>query len=340
MKKELKDQFLPLNTVWMARDSLKKQKQTGSVRDCVKEFSSLILDIKDMSEVDKLLNFMSELQGWAQTELRRQGVQYLPSAMATADCLSDYRVTSSSTPTQKGKGHNKESNRKSYAKTSKSGGKGWKKPHDTQVKVEEKGTFSQTTRPSGCFICDGPHRARDCPKKKKLNVLMAEDGEDSGAEVLTRANPLQLLNAMRAEAIHRGLMYVELLTGGQKIVALVDSGATHNFVSTKEEARLGLKLAKDDNKLKAVNSQAQETHGMEKNMAIQMGDWKGTIDFLSVPLDDFDFILGNDFFQRAKVALFPDLNGLLIMDEKKPCFVASIIKSPKRPSWDKTMSAL
>ena len=91
-------------------------------------------------------------------------------------------------------------------------------------------------------------------------------------------------------------MYVELLIGGQKIVALVDSEATHNFVSTKEAARLGLKLARDDSKLKAVNSQAQETHGMEKNMAIQIGDWKGTIDFLSVPLDDHDFILGNDFF--------------------------------------------
>ena len=38
-----------------------------------------------------------------------------------------------------------------------------------------------------------------------------------------------------------------------------------------------------------------------------MGDWKGMIDFFSVLLDDFDFILGNDFFQRAKVALLPHL---------------------------------
>ena len=82
-------------------------------------------------------------------------------------------------------------------------------------------------------------------------------------------------------------MYVELLTGGQKIMALVDSGATHNFVSTKEAARFGLKLARDDNKLKAVNSQAQETHSMTKNMAIQMGDWKCTIDFLWMTLISF-----------------------------------------------------
>ena len=37
---------------------MKKLKQIGSIRDYVKEFSSLILDIKDMSEVDKLFNFM------------------------------------------------------------------------------------------------------------------------------------------------------------------------------------------------------------------------------------------------------------------------------------------
>ena len=113
LKKEQKDQFLPTNTTWMARESLKKLKQTGSIRDYVKEFSSLIPDIKDMSEVDRLFNFMSGLQGWAQTELRRQGVQDLPSAMAVADCLSNYKVTSSLTPTQKGKGQNKELNRKS-----------------------------------------------------------------------------------------------------------------------------------------------------------------------------------------------------------------------------------
>ena len=61
LKKELKDQFLPMNMTWMAWESLKKLKQMGSIKDYVKEFSSLILDIKDMFEVDKLFNFMSRL---------------------------------------------------------------------------------------------------------------------------------------------------------------------------------------------------------------------------------------------------------------------------------------
>ncbi|KAK4380949.1 hypothetical protein Sango_3015800 [Sesamum angolense] len=52
------------------------------VRDYVKEFSSLMLDVRDMSEEDKLFNFLSGLQTWAQMELRRQGVKDLPSAIA------------------------------------------------------------------------------------------------------------------------------------------------------------------------------------------------------------------------------------------------------------------
>ena len=83
-----------------------------------------------------------------------------------------------------------------------------------------------------------------------------------------RANPLHLLNTIRVETTYRGLMYVELLTSGQTIVALVDSWATHNFILMRETARLGLKLTKDDNKLNAVNSQAQETHGLTKNVGI------------------------------------------------------------------------
>ncbi|KAL0364745.1 UNVERIFIED_CONTAM: hypothetical protein Sangu_0572100 [Sesamum angustifolium] len=64
-----------------------------TVRDYVKEFSSLMLDVRDMSEEDKLFNFLSGLQTWAQTELRRQGVKDLPSAISAADRLVDFRVT-------------------------------------------------------------------------------------------------------------------------------------------------------------------------------------------------------------------------------------------------------
>ena len=71
LKKELKDKFLPTNTTWLARESLKRLRKTDSVTEYVKEFSSQRLDIRNMSDEDKLFNFISRLQGWAQTELRR-----------------------------------------------------------------------------------------------------------------------------------------------------------------------------------------------------------------------------------------------------------------------------
>ncbi|KAL0290944.1 UNVERIFIED_CONTAM: hypothetical protein Sangu_2552700 [Sesamum angustifolium] len=62
-----------------------------------------MLDIRDMFEEDKLFNFLSGLQAWAQTELRRQGVKYLPSAIVATNQLVDFRVTSGFEPEKKKK---------------------------------------------------------------------------------------------------------------------------------------------------------------------------------------------------------------------------------------------
>ena len=70
LKKELKEQFLPSNSTWLARKSLKRLRQTGLIREYVKEFNSLMLDIGNMSNDDKLFNFISGLQGWAWTKLK------------------------------------------------------------------------------------------------------------------------------------------------------------------------------------------------------------------------------------------------------------------------------
>ena len=91
-----------------------------------------------------------------------------------------------------------------------------------------------------------------------------------------------------------------------------------------------LKLCKDGSKLKAVNSEAQETQDLAKDVAIQVGRWKGMVSLLSLPLDNSDLILRNKFFMRGKVMVFPHLNGLLFMDETQPCFVWGLRKVPKR----------
>ena len=61
LEKELKDQFLLTNARWLAKESLRGMKHKDSVRDYVKEFSSLMLKIRNMSDEDKLFNFISRL---------------------------------------------------------------------------------------------------------------------------------------------------------------------------------------------------------------------------------------------------------------------------------------
>lgn len=52
-----------------------------------------MLDIQNTSEKDKLHNFISGMQAWAQNELKRQNVKDLPTAIAAADSLVDYCST-------------------------------------------------------------------------------------------------------------------------------------------------------------------------------------------------------------------------------------------------------
>ena len=91
-KKQLKDQFFLLQCRLNARDCLKTLRQTGSIRDYVNEFSSLILDINNMSEEDKFHNFLYGLQKQAHTKLRRQNIKDLPNAIAVSDALTNFHL--------------------------------------------------------------------------------------------------------------------------------------------------------------------------------------------------------------------------------------------------------
>lgn len=74
----------------MAQEALKKLRHTGSLRDYIKEFSSLMLDIKNMPKEEKLFNFFCRLQPWAQVDLRRQNVKDLAMAIAATNSLVEY----------------------------------------------------------------------------------------------------------------------------------------------------------------------------------------------------------------------------------------------------------
>ncbi|KAL0291758.1 UNVERIFIED_CONTAM: hypothetical protein Sradi_7014400 [Sesamum radiatum] len=231
-----------------------------------------MLDIRDMSEKDKLFTFMEGLKPWVRLELQRQRVTDLGSTMTAAERLTDFasqtrrdRQTTPS-PTQ-----NKAGGAKSFRSNSNRGG-GDRKPH---AQIGSEGSSNKNKpqenregapqRSSGCFLCDGPHRYRDCPKKQLLNALATFTDKVAAKKTVP---PRAVKTALALTGSHQedeaqprnpqknGLMFVDVKIHGKPISAMVDTGATHNYLASAEVERLGLVLEKGVGRVKAINSAA------------------------------------------------------------------------------------
>ena len=60
-KKEIKRQFYPKDVAYLARKNMRCLKHTGSICNYVKEFSSLMLEIPNMTKEELLFNFRDSL---------------------------------------------------------------------------------------------------------------------------------------------------------------------------------------------------------------------------------------------------------------------------------------
>ena len=62
-------------------------KRTGSIRAYVKEFTTLTLQIPNLTDEDMLFHFMEGLQNWAKTALKRHQVKTIDEAITQAEAL-------------------------------------------------------------------------------------------------------------------------------------------------------------------------------------------------------------------------------------------------------------
>ena len=91
---------------------------------------------------------------------------------------------------------------------------------------------------------------------------------------------VRLLNALKKhgekgkKTLGKGLMFVDAAINGKPAKSvMIDTGATHNFISELEAKRLGLKLEKDAGRMKAVNSKALATTGVAKGVKVKIDTW-------------------------------------------------------------------
>ncbi|KAH9722467.1 Endonuclease [Citrus sinensis] len=297
-KQELRKQFAPSNTEKEARVRLRRLKQSGSIRDYINEFTTLMLEISDMSDKDSLFYFQDGLKDWAKTELDRRGVQTLDNAIAVAESLTEYSTQSKDKKANQGKGggesrKDKGNNRKDWGQKKPPSNKSW------QGKSEGKKEVPKPRSP--CFICNGPHWRRG-----RLMLLLPNS---RATPQCPRRNPNSawVLSNASAHSI---------------------ANSPHSSRKGSYEAkRLGLKATKEGGTMKVVNSPAKPIAGIAQGVHITLGTWSGKLDFFIVPMDDFKMVLGMEFFDQVHAFPLPATNSLSILDGSKACMDPSFLVS-------------
>nr|GEU97649.1 putative retrotransposon Gag domain, aspartic peptidase domain protein [Tanacetum cinerariifolium] len=224
----------------------------------IREYITLVLEIPELFDQDSLFYFLDGQQGWAKTELEWRGVQDLAMAIAHVEALINFSTR-----------------RDSF------------KPKDLKVN-HEKSRGYKNSQPK-------------VDHKASLNGMSAHEDEDASNG--RSMGSMRILNAIKAKTkvpkvIGKGLQYVEATINGVKVHALVDSGATHNFVAVDEAERLGINVTKGSRTIKVVNLPAKPIHGVAKDARAKIGEWEGTIDLSVVPMDDLKVVLGLEFLDK------------------------------------------
>ena len=84
-------EFFPNNIIYEAKLKFRELKQKGSIRTYVREFTTLTLQIPNLTDEDMLFHFMDGLKSWARTELEWRQVRTIDDAIIQAKALTDFR---------------------------------------------------------------------------------------------------------------------------------------------------------------------------------------------------------------------------------------------------------
>ncbi|KAK9699469.1 hypothetical protein RND81_08G175700 [Saponaria officinalis] len=295
-KKALKDQFYPMNTGFAARRKLKSLKHTTSIREYVKVFSACMLEIKDMSEDDRVFQFIDGLKDWAQVEIMRDRHMTVSAAMAAAERLVDYRDERESAPKK---------TTFSWNGGNQSG------PRDSGSQA---GDFDAT-------------RFKLATLTKESEAELAAQVEEANEHAFYQPEMHYMGSVRRLSSMVKtsdsdeekspGRLYVDMMINGRPARALIDTGATHNYVAPGESRRLGMVWDRgEDYVIKSVNSSAKRICGMAEDTSVQLGSWKGRLDFSVVRMDDSKLILGLDFMVKTMTVVVPQIQSLYMMGLK------------------------
>jgi hypothetical protein len=146
-----------------------------------------------------------------------------------------------------------------------------------------------------CFNCNEKFsRGHNHVCQRLFFLDLADDGDDIVNEtaVVQTEDPLISLHAIAG--VRTGeTMQVCICLGGASLLALLDSGSTHNFIATEAAARTNLRLhPRSGMKVTVANGERVPCPGVYRAAPFSIEGASFSTDFFALPLAGYDVVLG------------------------------------------------
>ncbi|KAH7438211.1 hypothetical protein KP509_04G005900 [Ceratopteris richardii] len=365
-KAAFEEYFIPQNESFKLRDEWRGLKQEGPLSEYIRKYRRLMLQITEMHDLDRLHGFLYGCSVWTRREIEKQSPPTWEEAIVMAERYQDaesncraqsMRRTENISPRRNQQGAGNTNTNTRPANTTQNTGN-----VPVQRNQNNYGNNQQRALPAPqwqrndprpfCRTCRGNHWTHQCtrnnnqtrvqtaqveeePQRRNTNVVLTElDDNDEEVQTGNNAPHVGTVAAMPGcfpmtlRVIQN--MYFWGTFGNKRKAVLVDSGATHNFMSPQCAASLQLALSKLPEMSVTFAQGRDDNVKIALNVRMTMGEWSAKLDFLVVPLESFDVIVGLSFMDRYMVSMLGKGMDKLLLDMQGNIVVVDCYRSPRR----------
>jgi hypothetical protein len=161
-----------------------------------------------------------------------------------------------------------------------------------------------------CFNCE--EKFTPSHRCKRLFLLLSpSDGSDDEELILEDDRPgisLYALTGIQPRASQT--MQLQVHVGNTPLLALLDSGSTHNFITPEAAKRAGIAITpRRGLRVVVANGDRVASSGLCPGVPVKINDYNFTFDGYTLPLDGFDIVLGIQWLRTLGPILW-DFNTL------------------------------
>jgi hypothetical protein len=289
-KAKIKSAFDTANSPFAIRRRIRCLMQDKSVQEYVASFRSLVGQLQDMHENDQILHFIEGLREGIKNELLYRQPRDLNEAIHLALVFE-----SSKTPSKHLDHFRQQRIDKNYGSIDRL----------TSAPMEI-GALKQIKSKVRCEFCRHfGHKEQDCRKKKA-----AQSTQGSAAALALEVAPQSLVHVIEEFKENvacngiaaNSMLIVAGLLEDIPVKALVDSGATHNFISRvlveKHEVLASALIESSASVIHGVDGKALETCGKIVNAKLTLGNLNEKWSAFVIPIQRYDLIIGKPWLAK------------------------------------------